>query len=336
MSNIRLVILWMISLTVLNACDTSHMSPQKLVGINRLSYTDVAYISDIDTVIVSTYAGRIAKRIKGNNQEEVVVKLNDEIYSLAYSKLRNEIIASTQTSGIVVLDAETGEIKKKLATGTSWINKISISSNSKFLMGYNGQKKNYVWHILNDYEPVVYPNDFPHSLVRFGKGDKLYHSEGNKLVVWNPLKKNVKVEKLDKGKLLDIDQHGNVVLINHNEFTVRAINDTVATFTKKHPDWPYYYAAHDSIIRIPLSMQLTTACISKQIVCTAGIDRSIRFWDINTGELIDELLEHRATVSSMKSTAKQDQIVSVDLKGGIFFTEMDSIHINKKGMQKTN
>ena len=320
MSNIRIVVAYLVYALLLNACDTRLTSKPKLVGINPISYTDVAYISDIDTVIVSTYSGRIAKRINGNDQEEMIAKLNDEIYSLAFSKQRNEIIASTLSSGIVVLDPETGVIKKTLTTGTSWINKIELSDNGKFLMGYNWQKQNFVWHVLNDYKPMVYPDGFPQSSVRFGKGDDLYHSGENKLVIWNPETDKVTVEKLDNGKLFDIDLNGNVVLLNHDEFTIMAIKDTVASFTKKHPDWPYYYAAYDTIIRIPLSMQLTTACIAKQTVCTGGIDRSVRLWDITTGELKDELLEHRATISSIKSTEDQSQIVSVDLKGGIFFS----------------
>jgi len=117
--------------------------------------------------------------------------------------------------------------------------------------------------------------------------------------------------------------NGNALILNHNEFIINLKKDTTKTIKRKHPDWPYYYASQDTIYRIPLKMKLTTAAISKQIIFTGGFDRSIRFWDMQTGNLKGELLKHRATISNLKISRNQTQMVSVDLKGGIQFTDIN-------------
>ena len=304
------------------ACNHTNENKQRLTMINTLSYTDVEYIGVKDSVIVSTYSGRIAKRINGIDKENLISQLNDEVYSLVFSKERNEIIASTMESGILVLDAANGRIKKRLSTGSSWINKISLSTNGKYLMGYNGQRKNFVWNVINNYQSIKYPENFPKSYVRFGKEDILYHSGGGKMILWNPETNKIETREVESGNLVDIDEKGNALILNHNEFIINYKKDTIKTIKRNHPDWPYYYASQDTIYRIPLTMKLTTATISNQTVFTGGFDRSIRFWDVQTGVLKDELLKHRATISSIKISRNQSQMVSVDLKGGIQFTEL--------------
>ena len=56
MNNVKEVVLMMVVL-LFTSCNTTIDDTQKLTGINPISYTDVANISEKDTVIVSTYSG---------------------------------------------------------------------------------------------------------------------------------------------------------------------------------------------------------------------------------------------------------------------------------------
>ncbi|QTD38077.1 hypothetical protein JL193_01870 [Polaribacter batillariae] len=323
MINMRQFLVIIVTVITIYSCNENYKNRSRLTGINTLSYTDVEYIGIRDSAIVSTYSGRIGKIINGIEKEELFAQIDDEIYSLAYSKERNEIMASTMDSGILVLNATNGKIIKKLKTGASWINDISISSDGKYLMGFNGHHENFVWDVTKNYKPIDYPKDFPNAVVRLGKENIIYHTGGGKLILWYPETGQVKVTKSERGKLVDVNSNGDLLYLNHDELIICTLKDTIRiTIKKKHPDWPYYLASRDSIFRIPLQMKLTTAQITKNTVFTGGIDRSIRYWDVATGHLKDELLKHGATISSIKISKDLSQMVSVDLKGGIHYTNL--------------
>ena len=85
-----------------------------LTAINPLAYTDVAFMGSKDTAVVSTYSGRIIRKIKDQPEGQVLANIEDEIYALKYAQSRNELIAATHQSGILILDAETGKINREL------------------------------------------------------------------------------------------------------------------------------------------------------------------------------------------------------------------------------
>lgn len=58
-------------------------------------------------------------------------------------------------------------------------------------------------------------------------------------------------------------------------------------------------------------------------IFTSSIDKSIRKWNIDNGELIDDLLGHKATISSLSLSNYETQLVSVDLKGGVKFWDLE-------------
>jgi WD40 repeat protein len=91
---------------------------------------------------------------------------------------------------------------------------------------------------------------------------------------------------------------------------------------KTHPNWPYILNSGDTFY-IPPKMDLTKARFAGDKIYTAGIDRSIRVWDKHTGDLLYEILGHKATISGMDISSESDQMVTVDLKGGIKFSEID-------------
>lgn len=70
-------------------------------------------------------------------------------------------------------------------------------------------------------------------------------------------------------------------------------------------------------------MNLTTAKFAKNKVFTASIDRSIRVWDKKTGELLKSLTSHKGTVNKLRVANDESQLVSIDLKGGIQFWNLE-------------
>lgn len=48
----------------------------KLTALNPVSYIDVTFLSDRDTVLVCTLSGRLAQRIKGDANEQLIAQLD--------------------------------------------------------------------------------------------------------------------------------------------------------------------------------------------------------------------------------------------------------------------
>jgi WD40 repeat protein len=69
-------------------------------------------------------------------------------------------------------------------------------------------------------------------------------------------------------------------------------------------------------------MALTSAKFAKDNIYTSSIDRSIRIWNRKTGQLIDSLTGHKGTVNKIKVSEDENQLVSIDLKGGIKFWDV--------------
>lgn len=68
-------------------------------------------------------------------------------------------------------------------------------------------------------------------------------------------------------------------------------------------------------------MALTDAKFAGDKIYTSSIDRSLRVWDKKTGTLLESLTGHTATVNRLKVNVSGTQVVSIDLKGGLFFWE---------------
>lgn len=296
----------------------------KLTAINPLSYTSVVYSSLKDTVYISTYSGRIAQRIKDDPDENIIVNIDDEIYALAYVKNQNTILASTLNSGIIVINAQKGKIIKTLPISNSWAITLSVSKSEKYLFTSDLSGKNYIWDIDNNYEQV----DLPESLLnKTLKGaddsDRFYFASDGKAFVWD-IDKNIVEKELSIGynKLMDIDSQGNILLFNHNEALFYDRNSDSIKFRVSHPCWIYFDSEEKMLGEIPLSMKLTKGKLADNRIFTAGIDRSIRVWSYEVGELLDSWTGHQATISDLGVNSEQSQLVSVDLKGNIKFWDL--------------
>ena len=93
-------------------------------------------------------------------------------------------------------------------------------------------------------------------------------------------------------------------------------------YTQQHPDWPVYVADKDTIINVPLSLEITSGIITVNTIYTCGLDKSLRRWDKQSGNLLTTYPPCENTPSAMDISQDQEQLVIVDLGGGITFQEL--------------
>ena len=318
----HLAIMVVFSVILYSCTQEVKVHKNSFTAINPLSYTDVVFRSDRDTVLVSTFSGRIAERIKGQSAERLLINLKDEIYSLAYDKKSHRIYASTLHSGIAVIDADKKTVIDYLVVKGSWISKIFLSENGDLLAGHSENRQNHIWDVKNN-APVTFPENLANYRIAGidESGDILFKGNG-KFVFWNPRSNVIRKELTLSGNLKDIDASGNMLLFLGKDFQFYSVNADSVSFRKNHRDWPYYLKEQDTVVRIPLQLDLTAGQLTDEYIYTAGIDRSVRKWSNTDGRHIEDIIEHKATISAMDSSPDQSQIVSVDLKGGILFSEV--------------
>lgn len=298
----------------------------KFTGINPVSYTDVIYTGSKDTVLVSTYSGRIARVINGENRERLVAQLDDEIYALAYNKGKKEIIAATLGNGLIIINERNGQIIKKIPLPSSWTNAMVFSEDLKYIELNDQNGKRYIFNTWSNYT-----NTDTGSLVPSGrivKIDRNYVATivtSKKITQWNLSEKQV-VKEWDIAlvKFADSDTLGNFLSVDFNECAKYNAETDVVEFKVKHPDWPLPDPENNTkVYEIPYQMQLNAAKFARNFIYTAGIDRSVRIWDKNTGKLITSLTGHKGSISKMKVSGDETQVVSVDLKGVIKFWKVN-------------
>ncbi|PQJ79873.1 hypothetical protein [Polaribacter porphyrae] len=321
----RITLLFVILFVVLLGCNDNHnLSDQNLTGINTLSYTDVVFYSEKDTVLVSTYSGRISKRIKNQDDEKLVIQLNDEVYSLQFLKSKNAVIASTLNSGVLIIDVSSGLISKQLKTNkNAWINSIKLSNDDSYLLGFDTKGNNYIWDLNNGYQKLDLTKALAKSYIRHSdKFGALYFQKSNKYVKWNINNRKIEKEYSVDGKLTDIDDNGDLLLLNFNEFQIFGLESDSIIYKRKHPYYIYKFQNGDTL-HDPYHLKLTDALFGKSKIYTSSLDQSIRVWNKTDGRLIDEWYTHNGTISALDIADNQKQMVSVDLKGKIKFWNLD-------------
>jgi WD40 repeat protein len=297
----------------------------KFTSINPVSYTDVIFIGTKDTVLVATFSGRISKIINGKNKENVIAQIDDEIYALAYNKNKKEIIAATLENGIIIINERTGEIVKKIPLNSSWAIAIVSSETNKYIATQDQKGNRYIFDIQNDYTNI---NDgfIPSGrVVAINQNNIATIVTSKKVALWDLLKKQIVKEwDIELKRYEDMDSNGDFLSINFNECLKYDANSKAIEFKIKHPNWLLPNPENlTETFEIPLQMQLNAARFAKNYIYTAGIDRSVRVWNKNTGEYITTLIGHKGSISKMKVSDDETQVVSIDLKGVIKFWEVE-------------
>ncbi|WP_333693648.1 hypothetical protein [Flavobacterium sp.] len=310
----------------------------KMTAINPTSYTDVVYVGSRDTAVISTYSGRLSKIIKNQPGEKIITNLNDEIYSLAYNNKRKEIAASTMEGGIKIINLTSGKIIKTIPLKTTWSNLILYSDDFNYLLAHDVKGNRYIWDVTKNYKTIEFPSKIPNGRIFQMTDESLLKIITNKnLYTWNYNEDKLqKIDSINIKRFGDIDEHGNILSVDFNTCYLFENENKKNKFEVKHPNWLRYYKDFPKyeiykkqnpndftddgyLIMEGYHMQLTMVRFIKDKICTASIDRSIRVWDKSTGNLIDSLTGHKGTVNKIKVNNNNDQLVSVDLKGGIKF-----------------
>lgn len=323
----------------LNA-QTNHLFVEKMTAINPTSFTDVVYVGSKDTVVISTYSGRLSLIVKNRPKEKIIANLGDEIYSLAYNSKNKEIAASTLEGGVKIVNIETGRISKSLKVGKTWSNNILFSNDFNYLIAHDVKGNRYVWDVKNNYEAIPLSSKVPNGRIfEMSDDGMLKIVSPQKLFIWDFKEEKINVvDSINIMRFGDIDEKGNILSVDFNTCALFDYQSKKNVFTLKHPNWLRYYkdypnyenlkkqnpdhfTADGYLIMEDYSMQLTMVKFIKDKICTASIDRSIRVWDKETGNLLDTFKGHRATVNRIKVNKLGNQLVSIDLKGGIKFWE---------------
>lgn len=325
MKNSNIVVLFIIFFAIMS-CNTQTIFIPKLTNINPVSYTAVTYAGSKDTAFVATFSGRISKRINGNPKETIVARIMDEIYSLAYNPKRKEIVASTLENGLLIINEKNGKIIKKLSLKTTWSVAVFYSDNLNYLITQDQKGNQYIWDVTKNYQEYTFADGFPKGMiVKIDKQNTATIINSNSIFYWDM--NNDKLQKeidVKINKFADMDGKGNFLSLNYNECTKYNSNTHKPEFKMKHPNWITHDIENENkVYEDPYSMTLTMAKFANNEIYTASIDRSIRVWNKETGELLKTLTYHKATVNELKVSKDESQIVSVDLKGGIKFWDIE-------------
>ncbi|WP_281321842.1 WD40 repeat domain-containing protein [Flavobacterium aestivum] len=326
MRNSKTLLVFFLFLGILSSKSQNIFIP-KLTNINPVSYTDVTYMGVKDTVLVSTFSGRISKRINGNPKEIAIAKIDDEVYSLAYHPKRKEIAAATLESGILLINEKNGKVIKSLSLKTTWSISVFFSDNFNYLVTQDQKGNQYIWDVAKGYQEFIFPTNFPKgTIVKVDGQNVATIVSPKKVIYWDMNNSTIQKEiPVELKKLTDIDREGNFLFVNYNECTKYNSTSGKTEFQVKHPNWITHNSEdYNKVYEEPYSMQLTTARFAKNKIYTASIDRSIRVWNKETGELLKSLTDdHKATVNRLKVSKDENQLVSVDLKGSIQFWNID-------------
>jgi WD40 repeat protein len=308
------------------SCKSQDIFIPKLTNVNPVSYTDVTYIGIKDTVLVSTFSGRVSKRINGNPKEIVISKIDDEVYSLAYHPKRKEIAAATLESGILLINDKNGKVIKSLPLKTTWSISVFFSDNFNYLVTQDQKGNQYIWDVTKNYQEFIFPTNFPKGTIVKVDSQNIATIISPKKVIYCDIT-NGTIQKeipVDLRKFTDMDKDGNLLFLNYNECIKYNSNTAKVEFQVKHPNWITHDIEDNSkVYEDQYSMYLTTARFAKNKIFTASIDRSIRVWDKETGELLKSLTDHKGTVNKLRVSKDEKQLVSVDLKGGIQFWNIE-------------
>jgi WD40 repeat protein len=316
--------LLLILVSVISGCKQEiDLKSSAFTAVNPLSYTDVVYVSNKDTVLIATFDGRISERINGKEKENLIINLSDEIYSLTFDAKNQRIYASTLSSGIVIIDYKKKKVLNHILLKETWIANLMLSKDGNVLAGRSSNRKNYIWNLKNGTTQLQIPDSLSdHKIMGISNlGSIILKSKGS-YIFWNPLNNSIEKEVKINGELAAIDSNSNMLLISHNNFQYYNASFDSISSKKQHADWPYYVKEQDTTLRIPLQLALTVGQLTDKYIFTAGIDRSIRKWDKTSGDHLEDILKHKATISAVDISPYGTQLVSIDLKGGIFFHEL--------------
>lgn len=318
----KITLLFLLSILFANCEQKITIKKHKLTGINPIAYTDVIFKSSRDTVFVSTFDGKIYEVINKNEKRKQVATIDDEIYSLAYNAEKEEIYAATLYSGVVAINASNGTVIRKLPIKETWAYQICYNEQNGILATFDFKANHYVWDTKNNFSKIETPQELNQMRPKYiaDNGDVYFDGQG-KIVAWNYKTNTIKQTKAN-GKIADVDDKKNILLVKGKEFAFYSSKKDSTYFKKKHPNWPIHLPNKDSIVNVPLNLEIISGLTTKKSIYTYGLDKSVRKWDKSSKSLTKTYSKHKGTPSGMDITQDESQLVTVDLLGKIEFWDI--------------
>lgn len=318
----KIIVLFLIAGFIAGCQQHITVKKTKMTGINPVSYTDVTFRSGRDTVLVSTFDGKIYEVVRNHPGKKQVAHINDEIYDMAYDPGKEEIYAATLHSGIAVIDVRNGKTVRTLPLKTTWAHRLCYNPENGILATYDFKGNNYLWDTTKDFSTLDIPEQLKKLRPQYIADNGTVYFDGNgKITAWNSGTDTV--EQTDvKGRLADVDDENNLLLTGGKEFAFYHSEQDSVYYRKAHPDWPIYLADRDTIVNVPLSLEINFALMTGESVYTCGLDKSLRKWDKRSGALAETFSSHRNTPSGMDMNTGKTQLVTVDLGGNIRFWDL--------------
>src|SRR5690606_13598847 len=224
----RIILLLLISLVFTNCEQKVTVKKHKLTGINPVAYTDVVFKSSRDTVFVSTFDGKIYEVINKNENKKLVTTIDDEIYNLTYNTEKKEInaeilnltyktekkeiYAATLNSGVVIINASSGTITRKLPIKETWAYQICYNRQNGILATFDFKGNHYVWDTKNDFKTIETPKELNQMRPKYisDNGDIYFDGQG-KIISWNYITNDIEQPKIS-GYIADVDDEENILL----------------------------------------------------------------------------------------------------------------------------
>ena len=318
----KITLLLLLPILFTNCEQKITIKKHKLTGINPVAYTDVLFKSNHDTVFVSTFDGKIYEVINKNKNRKRIAHIDDEIYNIAYNAEKDEMYAATLHSGIVAINASSGTITRKLPIKETWAYQICYNRQNGILATFDFKGNHYVWDTKNGFNNIETPQELNQMRPKHiaDNGDVYFDGQG-KIIIWNYKTNAVKQSKAN-GKIVDVDDEKNLLLVGGKEFAFYNQKNDSTYFKKKHPNWPIHLPGKDSIVNVPLNLEIISGLTTKKSIYTYGLDKSIRKWDKSSGNLTDTYSKHKGTPSGMDISEDESQLVTVDLLGKVQFLDL--------------
>lgn len=223
----------------------------------------------------------------------------------------------------MVVDIDSKDVIKKLPIhNNAWIVNLEISDNNRYLSGIDVKHKNHIWDVEENYKIIDVSKDLPNNFIRFIDAQGIaYFQTSGRYNLWDIQSEKIINEIPIYGKFADIDNFGNIVSVYENQFFFYDSQKGQVSFSKKHP-YLIFEEENGDTIHDPYQLKLLNSKIINNKIYTVGLDKSIRVWNKANGELLDEWVANKATISGFDISADRNQLVTVDLKENVVFKDL--------------
>jgi len=286
---------------------------------HKKGVTDLVFSPSGDSIISSSLDGtiRIWDLLK-KSREKIINTNNGEIYAVAVSS-NGTFIASTGKKGKILLtNAIKGITEKVFSELKGWSQTVVFSPDGKQIAAPTGSGTITIWRVdSKGHNRIIKSKRQPTTLAWSPDGKTLAGGSFN-ITIWNA--KTGKVNKILRGhsytiRSVSFSKDGKFLASASLDKTVRIwdVEKGKILLVLKPKGFSRYWQGKP--ITDPIDVPILAAEFSPdgKYVATAGADRMIRFWEINTGKLIRTILGHKMSITALSFSPDGKYLASSSL-----------------------